>query len=372
MLDHKLLFPLCVNCAKTKSATCICNNRSFTGTWTTEELKLALEKGYTINTIYEVLDYEKDYSKNKFKIYIDMFLKIKQESSGWPEWCTSEDLKQQYIENYYEKEGVKLEYNKIQKNEALRYIAKLMLNSLWGKLAQRPNQNRTSIIKTFNDYWELITNKHIELLGHVFVNEDTIIFTWKYIDDDKDYARNYNVAVASFVTAYARIKLYKIMEEIEIIRPKSLLYHDTDSVIFYRKYTDPIIVCGDYLGDLTDEIIKDYTSNSKCIEFAALGPKNYGFSVQKSDGAIVSLFKCKGITCHFLAKQSISFEKMLNMALNYRDSNENSIIKVPQRQFVINKYNDINTKYYKKEYKVTSDKRYINGVYTFPYGFVCA
>ena len=58
------------------------------------------------------------------------------------------------------------------------------------------------------------------------------------------------------------------MDRIENIREHSLLYHDTDSVIYYRKLIDPEIECGDYLGDLTDEI------NGKCTSFLSLGPKN--------------------------------------------------------------------------------------------------
>ena len=53
---------------------------------------------------------------------------IKQESSGWPAWCVEETTKQRYMENYYAKEGVLLDYANISKNPGLRSLAKLMLN----------------------------------------------------------------------------------------------------------------------------------------------------------------------------------------------------------------------------------------------------
>ena len=47
----KLMFPLCLECANIKSQT-PCNHndeqRSFIGTWISEELKLAVNKGYKI------------------------------------------------------------------------------------------------------------------------------------------------------------------------------------------------------------------------------------------------------------------------------------------------------------------------------------
>ena len=53
---YVLKFPLCGTCAVTESSVCNCSDeeRSLTGCWTTEELKLALEKGYRLLKIHEV------------------------------------------------------------------------------------------------------------------------------------------------------------------------------------------------------------------------------------------------------------------------------------------------------------------------------
>jgi hypothetical protein len=47
--------------------------------------------------------------------------------------CQSENDKWRYIRDYHEKEGILLDYNNIQNNPGLRALAKLMLNSFWGK-----------------------------------------------------------------------------------------------------------------------------------------------------------------------------------------------------------------------------------------------
>ena len=51
-----------------------------------------------------------------FTDYVNTFLKMKQEASGWPEWCQSENDKWRYIRDYHEKEGILLDYNNIKNN----------------------------------------------------------------------------------------------------------------------------------------------------------------------------------------------------------------------------------------------------------------
>ena len=66
---------------------------------------------------------------------------FKQESSGYPDWCKTEQDKIKFKQDYFEAEGIRLE--NVEKNKGMRAIAKIMLNSLWGKLAQRDNMTKT-------------------------------------------------------------------------------------------------------------------------------------------------------------------------------------------------------------------------------------
>lgn len=71
-------------------------------------------------------------------------MKIKQEASGWPTECNTDEKKTNYLQEYKDHEGIQLDPVKIEKNPGLRSLAKLMLNSFWGKFGQRPNQTQVT------------------------------------------------------------------------------------------------------------------------------------------------------------------------------------------------------------------------------------
>lgn len=60
-------------------------------------------------------------------------MKIKQESSGWPTECVTDVQKAEYVREYEAREGVKLDPTSITKNPGRRQVAKLALNSFWGR-----------------------------------------------------------------------------------------------------------------------------------------------------------------------------------------------------------------------------------------------
>ena len=64
---------------------------------------------------------------------MNTFLKLKQQSSGFPSNINSEEEKNQYIRMYYENEGILLNKELIKKNPGIRSISKLALNSFYGK-----------------------------------------------------------------------------------------------------------------------------------------------------------------------------------------------------------------------------------------------
>ena len=107
--------------------------RSILGTWCHVELVKAIEKGYQILKIHEVWHFP-NHTDDLFKGYVDTFLKIKQETSGYPKDCITDEQKMSYVDAYRTHEGIGLDPEKIEKNPGLRSLAKLMLNSLWGML----------------------------------------------------------------------------------------------------------------------------------------------------------------------------------------------------------------------------------------------
>lgn len=120
--NQKLKFPLCKKCADTENQNechCSIHERSITGIWCTPEIQMTISKVYHFEQSFQY-----DRTGGLFAQSVNIFLKIKQEAS--------EGTKFRHIREYQEKEGITLEYHKIQKNPGLHCLAKLCLNSFWG------------------------------------------------------------------------------------------------------------------------------------------------------------------------------------------------------------------------------------------------
>ena len=137
-INNKLIFTLCSKCALEQTSNCnhSTDERALTGTWVSLEINKAIEIGYKIIKIYEIWNWNETDEYNPihkngglFTEYIDMFLKGKQEASGYPDEVKTEIEKDEYIKKYYEKEGVLLDKNNIKLNSGMRTVTKLMLNS---------------------------------------------------------------------------------------------------------------------------------------------------------------------------------------------------------------------------------------------------
>ena len=74
-----------------------------------------------------------------------------------------------------------------------------------------------------------------------------------HYEDDKNFVEpnaKTNVVIAAFTTAYARLKLYDVLDLLQ----ERVLYYDTDSVIFLSKPAEPEPSTWNYLGNLTKEL----------------------------------------------------------------------------------------------------------------------
>jgi hypothetical protein len=87
--------------------------RALTGTWVTVEVNEAInENGYKLLKVFQVWHYAESemYDPDTkaggiFTEYLNMAIKVKQEASGFPENCETEQQKQDYIADYESKEG---------------------------------------------------------------------------------------------------------------------------------------------------------------------------------------------------------------------------------------------------------------------------
>ena len=138
-LASKCMFALCLACAREQleqpwhQRTNLCNHtdqeRTMTGTWCTEELKMAVKRGYQVLKIHEVWHWAEDKRKTGlFRPYVNKFLKAKQESSGWPSDVVTQEQKTEYLVDYEKREGIQLDPDRIESNPGRKQVAKVMLN----------------------------------------------------------------------------------------------------------------------------------------------------------------------------------------------------------------------------------------------------
>jgi hypothetical protein len=98
--------------------------RALTGTWVIDEVRLAVQKGYKILEIFEVYVYTatqydpKTGHSGLFVEYINTFLKIKVEASGFPDWFRTSDDEDIYVQAFSESEGICLDKDGIKFNAA--------------------------------------------------------------------------------------------------------------------------------------------------------------------------------------------------------------------------------------------------------------
>ena len=109
---------------------------------------------------------------------------------------------------------------------------------------------KTEQIQDPQAYFDYLTSDEINVLDVDLVSDETIEIRYEYTDSFIKPDAKTNVVVAAFTTAYARLKLYDVLDMLQ----ERVLYYDTDSVIFVSKPGEPEPPTGSYLGQLTDEL----------------------------------------------------------------------------------------------------------------------
>ena len=140
-INNKLIFPLCHTCALNESqqaCKCLNKDRVLIHTWCTPEINLAINMGYILIEIYEVLNWSQNWSllMNEVCFQITSTCSCKTQTSGYPSNVTMHEQKNEYIKQYEKHERVHLDPNKIEHNPGLCSIGKLVLNFFMENLAK--------------------------------------------------------------------------------------------------------------------------------------------------------------------------------------------------------------------------------------------
>ena len=137
----------------------------------------------------------------------------------------------------------------------------------------------------------------------IFASDDLVWTSWPYIADEKvPNLRHTNEVIGAYVTAGARIHLYKYVDRLQ----RRALYCDTDSVIYIQPTAEPPLVeTGDSLVAMRSEL----KPGLHIEEFVSGLPKNYNYRIVKAvAGNHETVCKVRGITLNYSASHTDNFD----------------------------------------------------------------
>lgn len=255
------------------------------------ELLEAMESGEVeVTYVYEGLLFDK--GDDVFSAYVDFFFALKELA---------------------EKKG--------EENPGLRALAKLLLNSLWGKLGQRSYNTRewVSAKDRLDHLLKEFDKGTLDLVKFVNAEPDRVWFEYRVVEDYNN--RNTTAPqIAAFVSMWGRVMLHnKVLRK----HGQRVLYSDTDSAIIYIREGEAVEHVGNALGDLTDEvpkIIKDAGYDLKVYtdpyisEAVLVAPKTYALKiVNEAPPLVYTKVVCKGFEPSYSNSKAINFQAMKSL-----------------------------------------------------------
>ncbi|KAL3079387.1 hypothetical protein niasHT_036376 [Heterodera trifolii] len=370
--SKRTLFPLCRTCAKIYPNGLIDPNyncphfsdkeRGFSTSVTHIELEMALRSGYKVTHVYRayIWRFACDWSDSLFHSYMNKFLKIQFEASGYPAPCRKAGID--------EEERERRQHDYINKPWAGN---KLCLNSLWGRFALRNRLTKTEIVECHAELAKLLNDRKIEISSIDQLTEKFWMVCYKAEDEHVVEHGTSNVAIALWTTSAARVHL---LESLHLVYKQEngvqrydtrLLYMDTDSIFydFKSELSDPL-PGGQQLGELTDEY-----PNHTIMDW----PKAYGLWLRNNaTGEDEYKVKVRGITLDSDACERLTFENMKDMVLNKMGQEDNNVrFNYPTKNFRITKKGEIFTVPLTKKFNPTVNKGVIRdrGLRVVPFGY---
>ena len=229
-----------------------------------------------------------------------------------------------------------------------------------GKFAQRLNLTKTDEVTEPKGLYAYLDSDQYIVTNAQMVNDNTVEIQYVEKEGFVEDNEKVNIVIAAFTTAYARLKLYDLLDLLQ----ERVLYYDTDSVVYVHEPGKPDPPLGDYLGDLTDELNGDYITT-----FLSGGPKNYGYVTNTGE----DILKIRGITLTYDATKILNIDTMRDLVDSYvvdGDRHEKVTINIPYKITRDKKEKNIVTKRTKKDYRVVYNKRVVKENYeTVPYGY---
>jgi hypothetical protein len=236
----------------------------------------------------------------------------------------SEIIFSDYVNHYYDMKRLADQTN----DPALRLIAKLFLNSLYGRFGMSPLLEETTISPSSIGFGnKLVTDINI-------LNEDLDIVTTESVGTDL----NINVAIAAAITGYSRIHI----NQFKRLPGYIVYYSDTDSIVLNKPLPghmvgsdlgqmklEYVIREGLFLGPKMYALITD--TGKTIIKIRGLSEVNFGFN------EIITL-----ISESMTAKHTLWFRDINKGVINLREqiftliasNSKRVLIRDPQGHFI--------------------------------------
>lgn len=238
-------------------------------------------------------------TKNTFDKYVNFFFKVKEEA---------------------EQTG----------NEGLRSLAKLMLNSLWGKLGQKSYAVTEWVHTVEREHFlqRKFASGEYQMISCVPKTDSYIHYDYRKANDLNNL-QNTAVHIAAHVSTWGRVMLNR---KVLKLHGQRALYCDTDSAIIYLRKEDTMPFVGDNLGDLTNEvpkILKDggktFTGEAYIREAVFVAPKTYALHIQTTCGVNYYKVVCKGFEPSYQNAKEFHFENFRKLVLDKTSEDPNGI-----------------------------------------------
>jgi len=340
------------------------------GTFTSIEFVKALEHGYTLVQLHRYDQYVKKPSLWR-DIILDLFLEKMINSKAAPEGEKRERLLREYTDLFGEDFGDKIQKTLDEglwgKNPAKKQTAKIMMNSAWGKHAQRPIMPEAAIFHFENDQQEIIdffencVSNNYEYHDGTYLNDNQIMYKYSVSGPKtKPDLHGGYLPAGLFVPAYGRMQLWEQLHKLG----KRVLMNDTDSIVYLYDPLEYNIPQGGLLGEWEVEDVD--TDHGGIREFVGMGPKTYG--IRCEDG--FSMVKAKGMSLNFATENLINFDVMVDVVKSLGLKS----VSVPQTTFNWTVDNGMSTNRFLKLFKF--NKSELKGIlseddgHLYPFGYI--
>ncbi|KAL3109592.1 hypothetical protein niasHT_016936 [Heterodera trifolii] len=260
-------------------------------------LNAALEEGYRVTMLLRVLEYNKS-DNQLFRPYMSEFMVQKLHASGFDEEIRGNfEAEERFINECREKFDIKIDRAKMIPNKGKRALAKLAVNNLWGRFYLRNyGLDQTFITEDPSELGNYLDNRKIEVTGLDMLTPERIfnqLQSEEGLGSRTPLLQRCHFTFHNFCSSPA---LAKSNAESRANPCCTILYTDTDSLIYVHPKGANPLKTGPHLGEFTDEFPKH-----DIMEFVSGGAKQYGLKLRKkgSENEFDYVLKLRGITLNY-------------------------------------------------------------------------